>query len=61
MSNLLSTTQAAAYLGLTERRVRKLASLGRIGKRLGARSFTFTAAELAAFKRKKRPGGRPKS
>ena len=58
---LLSVPEAAAYLGLSAVRVRQLCQEGRLGCRVGERSYAITESELRAFRRLKRPAGRPKA
>lgn len=60
MSDLLSTVQAAEYLGCSLPLVKRHAKLGSIGRLVG-KTYVFTRAELAAWKRRKRPTGRPKA
>ena len=58
MPALLSTTQAALALGISERRVRALCAQGRLGQRVG-RTYAIAAADLARFRRVARKPGRP--
>ena len=46
---LLTTSDAALTLGITERRVRALASARRIGRRIG-RQWVFAAADVEAMR-----------
>ena len=56
---LLSTQQAADYLGVTRQAVHALAQRGEVGRQVG-RAWVFTQAELDAWRDKPRPhGGRP--
>lgn len=56
---LLSTLEAAAYLGISRQAMHALAKRNEIGRRIG-RSFAFTRAELDEWLAKPRPqGGRP--
>ena len=60
LSSILSTTEAAAILGLTEERVLQFVRAGRIeGKQL-KREWALSRASVLAFKRKPREPGRPK-
>lgn len=56
---LYTTAQAAAYLGVSVRRVRVLASHRGLGRRIG-RAIVFTDADLAAM-RDRRVGRPPKT
>lgn len=56
---LLSTKETALRLGVTERWVRLMCQLKRIGKRVGGR-WVIGENELQALKRNRRPRGRPK-
>jgi len=58
---LLTTTEAAAYLGVTRQAVHKLTQQG-VGTRYGS-VWMFTPAELVAWRDKPRPhgGARPKA
>ena len=61
MSNqeLLSTQQAAEYLGVTRQAVHALAQRGEVGRQVG-RAWVFTKSELDTWRDKPRPlGGRP--
>ncbi len=56
---LLSTTEAAAYLGITRQSMHELAVRNQLGRRVG-NAWAFTQAELDAWLAKPRPkGGRP--
>lgn len=55
---LYTVANAAAELGISERRVRELAAERTLGTRLGARLLVFSAAEVEAM-RERRPVGRP--
>lgn len=57
MIELYSVRDAAARLGVSTRRVQKLASIRGVGRRVG-NSVVFTADDLAALK--PGPTGRPK-
>ena len=64
---LLTVTQAAAYLGMTRQAIANAAKQGQMGRKqtaLGTRDgwiYVFTRAELDAWaKRDRHPGGRPK-
>ena len=54
--NLYTTAEAAALLGVSQRRVRVLAGHRGIGRRIG-RAIVFTDADLRAMR--DRPVGRP--
>lgn len=54
---LYTTAEAAALLGVSQRRVRVLAGHRRLGQRFG-RAILFTAADLAAMR--DRRVGRPR-
>ena len=56
---ILGMSDAADYLELSVQRVKQLAAEGRIGEMIAGR-YLFSRAELAAFKRRKRPSHRPK-
>ncbi len=65
---VLTVTQAAAYLGLTRQAIAGAAQRGEIGRRhpaIGVRGgfvYVFTRAELDEWAaRPRQPGGRPKS
>ncbi len=58
MTKYLTTTQAAARLGLSESRVRQFCQVGWMGRKIG-RNWAITETELAAFKRINRPAGNP--
>ncbi len=65
--DLLTVTQAAAYLGMTRQAIANAAKQGKLGRKqeaLGTRDgwiYVFTRAELEAWvKRDRHPGGRPK-
>jgi hypothetical protein len=61
LSLVCSNPEAAAILNLSERRVLIFATEGRIeGKRL-KREWVLSLASVKAFKKKPRPGGRPKA
>jgi hypothetical protein len=61
LSHVCSIPEAAAILNLSERRVLIFATEGRIeGKRL-KREWVLSLASVRAFKKKPRPGGRPKA
>ena len=56
---LLSTQEAADYLGVTRQAVNALARRGGVGRQVG-RAWVFTRAELDSWAGKPRPkGGRP--
>ena len=56
---LLSTTEAAEYLGITRQSMHELATRNGLGQRVG-KAWVFTKAELDAWLEKPRPkGGRP--
>lgn len=58
MSNatvLLSTTEAAAYLGVKRQRILQLAAEGRIGHRIGS-AWAFTRSELDEYRTQRRTG-----
>ncbi len=56
---LLSTQEAADYLGITRQSMHALAIRNGIGKQIG-RSYVFKRSELDAWLEKPRPkGGRP--
>ncbi len=58
MDELLTTTQAAEYLGLSGARIRQLAGAGRIGRKHGF-MWLFSREELDEFAKQERPSGRP--
>ncbi len=65
--DVLTVTQAAAYLGLTRQAIANAAKQGQIGRKqdaLGTRDgwvYVFTRHELDAWAvRDRHPGGRPK-
>lgn len=57
-SQLLTTRDAASWLGVSESRVRKLCQAGRLGKKLAGRFF-ISITEMQQFAALKRPAGRP--
>jgi plasmid maintenance system antidote protein VapI len=57
LADLLSTTDAAAIIGVSPRRVNKLCQDGRLGVRIGNQYF-ITKQEAKKFKAN--PPGRPK-
>ncbi len=57
---LLTSTQAAEYLGVTRQAISAAAKADKIGTRYGA-VYMFTRAELDAWKMTRHGGGRPKS
>lgn len=60
LKGILSTTEAAAILNLTEERVLQFVRAGRIeGKQL-KREWALSRASVMAFKRKPRKDGRPR-
>ena len=54
----LTTMEAAERLGITDRRVRKLCSEGRLGQKVG-RDYLITSEDLSRFRRVNRRPGRP--
>ena len=56
-TKLLTTTEAAAVLGISEIRVRQLCQDGRLGQKIG-RDWLFTQAELDEFLATPRPVGK---
>lgn len=58
MAKYLTTAQAAAVLGVIERRVRALCAAGRLGQKIG-RQYLIEAEELARFKKVARKVGHP--
>ena len=54
-STLLSTTEAAAYLGVKRQRILQLAAEGRIGRRIGS-AWAFSRQELDAYRTERRTG-----
>ncbi len=58
MTNLLTTTQAAAILNLDESVMRAYCRQGRLGSKIG-RQWLITTAELKRFAKKPRPVGNP--
>ena len=61
LAAILSTTEAAAILNLSEKRVLDFVHAGRIeGKQL-KREWALSRASVMAFKRKPRKEGRPSS
>lgn len=60
LNDYVGMKRASEILRLSIPRVKQLARKGDIGRKVAGR-FLFTPAELAAFSRKKRPAGRPKS
>ena len=58
--DLLTSTQAAAYLGVTRQAVSMAAKAGKVGTRYGA-VYMFTRDELDRWRAERHPGGRPKS
>jgi excisionase family DNA binding protein len=56
--NLLSTAEAADYLGLSETRVRQLCARGAIGAKVGGR-YIISQDELRQFAKIPRPVGNP--
>ena len=58
----LNRRQAAEYLGVSVTRVIQFARAGRLGLWIpAAGQYVFSRAQLARFKRRPRPEGRPKS
>jgi len=58
---LLTSADAARYVGVTSTRIRQLATAGRLGQQIAGRYYLFTQAELDAFKAQpKAKGGRGK-
>lgn len=57
-TKLLTTAEAAAYLEISEIRVRQLANDGRIGQKIG-RDWLFPLEQLEEFAREPRAPGRP--
>ena len=58
--DLISTAEAATYLGISPREVRQLAQRERLpAQRIGARALAFTPADLEAYRRDPR-GRKPK-
>ncbi len=51
--------EAASFLDLSERRVRKFCAEGRLGQRFGKRSYLITKKELVDFSKIDRPVGNP--
>lgn len=49
MKSLLTTSQAAARLGIDPSRVRRLAQRYGIGQKIGPRLWVFTDADVAAL------------
>jgi hypothetical protein len=60
LSLVCSVPDAAALLGVTERRVLVFIDEGRIDAKRLKREWVLSLASVKAFKRKPRPGGRPK-
>lgn len=60
MNELLSTSQAAKILGVTQRLVGRYCKEGRLGKRVAER-YLITRKELEKFRKQKRGPGRPSS
>lgn len=56
----MDTEEAARFLGVSARRIRQLAEAGKIGQRVGARTFAFTREELEEYALTRRPPGRPR-
>ena len=54
---LLNVTQAAAVLGVSERRVRAICSEGRLGFRQGSRSFIIPRDDVIKFGSRQRRSG----
>lgn len=52
---LLSTTEAAAYLGVKRQRLLQLAADGRLGRRIGS-AWAFTRSELDEYRTQRRTG-----
>lgn len=63
ISDVLTTTQAADYLGYTTAYIRKLAASGEIvGIKIGPRAWVFDRSHLVAFSKNHVPTtGRPRS
>ena len=51
---MYSATQAATILRISNRRVRQLAEIGKIGRRVGCR-WKFTEAEVEEFQKTRKP------
>jgi len=58
-TKLYTAEQAARILKISARRVRKLCSEGRLGRRFGGRAYMITAEELEEFKKIPREVGNP--
>jgi len=58
MARYYTTAEAAQYLAVSQCRVRQFCEEGRLGEKIG-RNWAITAAELAAFARRKRRPGNP--
>lgn len=60
LRQILSLPEAAALLDLSEERVLVFCRQGRILARKLKREWVLSRASVLAFRRKARPGGRPK-
>lgn len=54
---VVSTQEAAWVLGVTDRRVRAICQEGRLGRRVGQRSYWIAIPELVDFAKLDRPAG----
>lgn len=59
MKDMLTVTEAAKVLGLSDVRVRQLCQQGRLGTKAGPRAYLISKAELEEFRRVERPTGNP--
>lgn len=57
---LFTVKEAADFLKLSERRVRKLCSTGRLGERFGQRSYMIHRDQLTEFAKVERRVGAPR-
>ena len=60
MNDLLSTSEAAKILGVTQRLIGRYCKQGRLGKKVAER-YLITRKELEKFRKSKRAPGRPSS
>lgn len=58
---LVTTEQAAAALGVTERAVRAMAARRGIGWQVSRGTWLFAPADVAAMRRHERPGRKPRA
>jgi hypothetical protein len=52
-SSVLSVTEAAAELGITDRHMRRLCAKGQIGRRVGRRAWVLTPDEVEREKQRR--------